>query len=69
MRLARLARVDRHHQDRGSGLLGTTVGFLVFLVLLLAAIQTLVHLYATSVITSAALDAAAVVAPAVGNIV
>lgn len=48
--------------DRGSGLLGTVAGFLVFLLLMFAATQVLFDLYATSMVTSAAHDAARVVA-------
>jgi hypothetical protein len=48
--------------DRGSGLLGTAAGFLVFLMLMFAATQVLFDLYATSMVTSAAHDAARVVA-------
>ena len=48
--------------DRGSGLLGTLAGFFVFLLLMFAATQVLFDLYATSMVTSAAHDAARVVA-------
>jgi hypothetical protein len=36
---------------------GTLVGFLIFMVLMLLAVQTLVHLYATSALTAAANEA------------
>ena len=48
--------------DRGSGLLGTLAGFFVFVLLMFAATQVLFDLYATSMVTSAAHDAARVVA-------
>jgi hypothetical protein len=41
---------------------GTLVGFLIFMVLLLLGVQTLVHLYATSALTAAANEAAQQVA-------
>jgi hypothetical protein len=44
--------------ERGTAVIGTLVGFCVFMVFLLLAVQTLVHLYATSTLTSAAFDAA-----------
>jgi hypothetical protein len=50
--------------DRGTGLVSTTAGVTVFLVLLLLAAQVLYNLYATSVVTAAAYDAARVVAGA-----
>ena len=45
-------------RDRGAGLIGTSAGFLVFLLLMLAAVQILFNLYATSMVTAAAHDAA-----------
>lgn len=48
--------------DRGAGLLGTLAGFFVFVLLLFAAVQVLFNLYATSMVTGAAYDAARVVA-------
>lgn len=48
--------------ERGSGLLGTVMGFTVFMLLLLAAVQVLFNLYATTVVTGAAFDAARLVA-------
>ena len=50
------------YNERGTGLLGTLSGFFVFLLLLFAAVQILFNLYATSMVTSAAYDAARVVA-------
>ena len=51
-------------EERGAGLVSTTTGVTVFLVLLLFAVQVLYNLYATSVVTAAAYDAARVVAGA-----
>jgi hypothetical protein len=51
-------------EERGAGLISTTAGVTVFLVLLLFATQVLYNLYATSVVTAAAYDAARVVAGA-----
>lgn len=48
--------------DRGTGLLGTLAGLFVFLLLMFAAVQVLFDLYATSLVTSAAHDAARLVA-------
>lgn len=48
--------------ERGSGLLSAWFGFIVFLALLLFAVQVLFNLYATSVVTSVAYDAARKVA-------
>ncbi len=47
---------------RGSGLIGTSAGFLVFLLLLFAAVQILFNLYATTMVTTAAHEAAMKVA-------
>ena len=47
---------------RGSGLFGTLMGFTVFMLLLIAAVQVLFSLHATTVVTSAAFDAARLVA-------
>lgn len=49
-------------RERGAGLIGTLAGFLVFMLLLLAAVQILYDLYATSVVTAAAYDSARLVA-------
>lgn len=48
--------------DRGAGVVGTAAGFLVFMLMLFAAIQLLFNLYATSMVTAAAHDAAVEVA-------
>jgi hypothetical protein len=44
--------------DRGAGTIGTAAGFLVFVLLLLTAVQVLFNLYATSIVTAAAHDVA-----------
>lgn len=48
--------------ELGATTLGTSAGFVVFLLLMLAAIQILFNLYATSMVTSAAHEAARTVA-------
>ncbi len=48
--------------QRGAGLVGTSAGFLVFMLMMLAAVQILFNLYATSMVTAAAHDAARQVA-------
>jgi Flp pilus assembly protein TadG len=48
--------------DRGTAVVGTLVGVLVFLVFLCAAVQLLLALYATSTVTAVATDAARSVA-------
>jgi hypothetical protein len=48
--------------QRGAGLLGTSFGVLFFVSFLFFAVQLLFNLYATSVVTSAAYDAARAVA-------
>lgn len=53
--------------ERGTAIIGTLVGFAIFMILLLAVVQTLVHLYAVSAVTSAANDAADAVAEAGGS--
>ena len=50
--------------ERGTGLIGTVVGVLVFLSFLLFATQLVLSLYATSVVTAVAYDAAKTVAGA-----
>ena len=50
--------------DAGAGLIATTTGVLVFLVLLLLAVQVTYHLYATSMVTAAAFDGARLAAGA-----
>lgn len=52
----------RRSADSGTALVGTLVGFAIFLVLLLLAVQVSVRLYDTSVLTSAATHAAQEVA-------
>jgi len=51
----------------GTAVVGTLVGFLIFMLLLLLGAQTLVHLYATSALTAAANEAAQQVATAGGS--
>jgi hypothetical protein len=53
--------------ERGGGPLSAWFGFIVFLALLLFAVQVLFNLYATSVVTSVAYDAARKVAGAHGG--
>lgn len=48
--------------DRGAGLFGMMMGLTVFLLLLTVAVQVLFNLYATTLVTGAAFDAAQVVA-------
>ena len=60
-------RSASRRDDRGTGLIGTVFGVMVFLVLLLFAVQVLFNLYATSVVTAAAFDAAHQVADAGGD--
>lgn len=48
--------------ERGATMIGTSAGFLVFLLLMFAAVQILFNLYATSMVTSAAHEAALAVA-------
>ncbi len=55
---------SRRGGQRGGGLLGTIAGFAVFLTMLFVAVQVLFDLYATSLVTSAAHDAALRVAGA-----
>ncbi|HVF73947.1 MAG TPA: hypothetical protein VM938_02765 [Acidimicrobiales bacterium] len=50
--------------EDGTGIIGTVVGVLIFLSLLLFAVQVLVGLYATTVVSAAAYDAAKTVAGA-----
>lgn len=52
----------RCRTDAGGGLIGTIGGVTVFLVLMLFAVQLLVNLYATSVVTSATYEGARQVA-------
>ena len=53
--------------ERGSGTISTWIGLVVFLGLLLFAVQALLNLYAASVLTSVAYDAAREVAGADGG--
>jgi hypothetical protein len=62
LRRRRRIRSIRSEAERGTGLIGTLSGVLVFIVLLLFAAQVLLNLYATSVVTAAAYDAGRVVA-------
>jgi Flp pilus assembly protein TadG len=56
---------DQAERDQaGAGLIATVAGVTVFLVLMLFAVQVLVGLYATSVVTAATYDAAKVLAGA-----
>lgn len=50
--------------ERGTGVIGTVLGAGVFILLLLFAVQVLVGLYTTSVVTAATYDAAKAVAGA-----
>ncbi len=55
------------HDERGGGPISTWIGFVVFLGMLLFAVQALLNLYATSVVTSVAYDAARQVAGSDGG--
>jgi hypothetical protein len=57
-----LARGSRIRDDRGAGVISTAFGVIVFLVLLLFTAQLLVNLFFSSMVTSAAHDAASDVA-------
>lgn len=57
----------RRHTQEGTGIIGTLFGFLFFMLFLLFAVQVLVHLYAASMLTSAAFDAAQQVATSPGD--
>ena len=57
-----LPRRDAGSTDRGTAVVGTLVGVLVFLVFLFAAVHLLLALYATSTVTAVATDAARSVA-------
>jgi hypothetical protein len=52
----------RGGSESGTAIVGTLVGFLIFMILLLFAVQLLVRLYATSTLTAAAASAAEQVA-------
>ena len=55
-------RLVPDRSERGSGPISTWIGFVVFLGMLLFAVQAILNLYTTSVLTSVAYDAARVVA-------
>lgn len=59
---SRLLGGEPTEQQRGAGLVSTSAGLLVFMLLMLAAVQILFNLYATSMVTAAAHDAARAVA-------
>ncbi len=52
---------DRWQAEDGEGLFSTVFGLMLFLLLLLFAVQVTTHLYATTVVTTAAFDAARLV--------
>ena len=53
--------------EQGGGPVSMAIGFLVFMVMLLTAVQVILRLYATSVVTAAANDAARQVAGSRGG--
>ena len=53
--------------ERGTGVIGTWFGFVIFIGMLLFTMQALLNLYATSVLTSVAWDAAREVASSHGD--
>lgn len=53
---------SRRRRERGTGLIGSVAGVTVFLALLTVAVQVLVDLYQTSVVTAAGYDVARAVA-------
>ncbi len=55
---------EGHGPEWGAGVVGTVIGVLIFLVMLLFATQVLFGLYTTSVVTAATYDAAKAVAGA-----
>ena len=57
-RLPGCGRAVRAHGEDGSGPISTVFGVAIFLGFLLLATQVLVHLYATSTVTTVAFDAA-----------
>ena len=63
----RRRRIAAAGDERGGGPLSAWFGLVVFLALLLFAVQVLYNLYATSVVTSVAFDAARRVAAAEGG--
>ena len=56
--------MTRQHDERGAGLFSTVAGLVVFLALLLFAVETMIGLYARSVVTDAAWNGVRVVAGA-----
>jgi hypothetical protein len=52
----------RPRSETGTAVVGTLVGFLIFLILLLLSVQILVRLYAASALTASATNAAEMVA-------
>jgi hypothetical protein len=63
----RSPRSGPRRTERGGGPISAWIGFLVFLALLLFAVQALTNLYTTSVVTAVAFDAARQVAGAGGG--
>ncbi len=63
----RSPRSGPRRTERGGGPISSWIGFLVFLALLLFAVQVLTNLYTTSVVTAVAVDAARQVAGAGGG--
>jgi hypothetical protein len=53
---------DERRDDWGTAVVGTLVGFLIFMLLLLFSVQIIVRLYATSALTASATRAAEAVA-------
>lgn len=60
--MTRPSRASSEPSERGVGTIGTAAAFLVFLLLLFSAVQILFDMYATSMVTTAAHDAAREVA-------
>jgi Flp pilus assembly protein TadG len=57
-----MASRARSRPEQGTAVVGTLVGFLIFMILLLFSVQVLVRLYATSALTASATTAAEAVA-------
>jgi Flp pilus assembly protein TadG len=53
-----MRQAERRHRERGAGLISTSFGLIIFIVFLLFAVQLLVNLYATSVVTAITYDTA-----------
>ncbi|MGH9278749.1 MAG: hypothetical protein ACRD12_11695 [Acidimicrobiales bacterium] len=64
---ARRRRLRLRRSERGGGPISTWIGFVVFLSTLLFAVQALLNLYATSVVSSVTYDAAREVAQSDGS--